>query len=90
MEISFMTEHWNWGWGWCNNFGNTGYPSGEGRQNRFLSHTVDKNQFQGNSRPKSETQNLKPSKGNIAENLYVMTSEKEFVKASKNHKGKDC
>ena len=53
-----------------NSFGNTGYPSGERRQNRFLSHTVDKNQFQGNSRPKSETQNLKPSKGNIAENLY--------------------
>lgn len=52
-----------------NSFGNIGYPNGEWGQNR-LSHTEDKNQFQVNSRPKSETRSLKPSKANIAENLY--------------------
>ena len=53
-----------------NSFGNIGYPNGERGQNRFLSHTVDKNQFQVNSRPNSATRSLKPSKANIAENLY--------------------
>ena len=53
-----------------NSVGNIGYGNGEWGKNRFLTHMVDKNQFQVNSRPKYQMQSLKPAEGNIAEKLY--------------------